>query len=329
MTIPSSRKKSPLNCSNPSLFLSLVDYRNNYFTSDDPKRIIEFYNSFENRDQLIQWMKERPKGVANIREVDGCKDIIVVIPTADFNGKYARECREDIFKGLHIIFVESGDVPDPYFNYAHNCNVGIKKAIEYIPKWVVVSNDDMLAADSTEVLTKQLRELDYNEIDSVFLNPPSDYYSVPMVVSKIRTIRNLIYFLLQGVRGKMRFFEKKFEVRYVGANKDSILARLLYKDIFEFTNIISFGIFSINAIRSMMSKYGYVYDETFINNSEDGDLSIRLALNKKENHLLKFKINPGKGGTLGLGTPRLYRDFAGAAYFSKKIENYLSEEQYP
>ncbi|MEM3860085.1 MAG: hypothetical protein QW478_11905 [Candidatus Micrarchaeaceae archaeon] len=83
-------------------------------------------------------MKERPKGRAEIIEVEGDKEIIVVIPTADFNGKYAKECRENIFKGLHIIFVESGFPKDPYFNYAHNCNVGIKKAMEYNPKWIVV-----------------------------------------------------------------------------------------------------------------------------------------------------------------------------------------------
>ena len=35
-------------------------------------------------------MKERPKGIANIHEVEGNKDIIVVIPTADYNGKYAK-----------------------------------------------------------------------------------------------------------------------------------------------------------------------------------------------------------------------------------------------
>ena len=87
------------------LFFSLVDYRNNYFASDNPDKIIEFYNGFEDCDQLIQWMKERPKGVNTIYEVEGDKDIIVVIPTADFNGKYARECRENIFRGLHIVFV--------------------------------------------------------------------------------------------------------------------------------------------------------------------------------------------------------------------------------
>ena len=96
------------------------------FTSYDSNKVVEFYNGFEIGNQLIQWMGERPKDGANIYEVEGVKDIIVVIPTADFNGKYARECRENIFKGLHIIFVERDEVPDPYFNYAHSVNVGIK-----------------------------------------------------------------------------------------------------------------------------------------------------------------------------------------------------------
>ena len=38
--------------------------------------------------------EERPKGIANIHEVDdGNKDVIVVITTADFDGMYAKECR--------------------------------------------------------------------------------------------------------------------------------------------------------------------------------------------------------------------------------------------
>lgn len=36
------------------------------------------------------------------------KDIIVVIPVTDFNGKYMKVYRDEIFKDLHMIFVESG-----------------------------------------------------------------------------------------------------------------------------------------------------------------------------------------------------------------------------
>ena len=151
-----SRLRCPIEFQYDEFFFSLVDYRNNYFTSDDPYRIIEFYNGFENRDQLIRWMKERPRGIANIHEVEGDKDIIVVIPTADFNGKYAKECRDNIFKGLHIVFVESAEIPDPYFNGAHNVNVGIRKAMGYNPKWVVFSGDDMYKIDEVTKLINVL-----------------------------------------------------------------------------------------------------------------------------------------------------------------------------
>jgi len=136
-----------------------MDYRNNYFLSSNPKDIIHFYEGFENREELIDWMKERPKGSCEIMEVEGEKEIIVVIPTADFKGEYAKRCREEIFTGLHIIFVVSGK-GNNYFNYAHNCNVGIKKALEYNPQWIVVSNDDMYKIDDVSKIVKELRQVD-------------------------------------------------------------------------------------------------------------------------------------------------------------------------
>ena len=55
---------------NHSLFFSLVDYRNNLFNSNDPNKIMEFYDGFGNRDQFIHWMRERPKRASYIHEVD-------------------------------------------------------------------------------------------------------------------------------------------------------------------------------------------------------------------------------------------------------------------
>jgi hypothetical protein len=268
-------------------------------------------------------MKERPKGVATINEVEGEKDVIVVIPTVDINGKYASDCKESIFKGLHIVFVESGGREDFYFNLAHNYNVGIKKAMEYNPKWVVVSNDDMHIGDGIDVLKTQLLKLDEGIADSVFLKPQSDYYSVPMVISRITKLRNFIYFLLRGKWNKQRMFEKKFHIKYIGLMKENLARKYLYKDKLEFINFISFGILSINTILTTISRDGFVFDETFINNSEDGYLSIRLALNKKKNFFINFRIMPEKGGSLGSGGSRIYRDMAGAVYLSKKMEDYF------
>lgn len=47
-------------------------------------------------------------------------------------------------------------------------------------------------------------------------------------------------------------------------------------------------IFSLDTIRQTISRDGYVFDETFINNSEDRDLSIRIALNEKD--ICDFKL---------------------------------------
>ena len=48
-----------------------MGHSNSRFTGENPDKIIEFYDSFKNRGDLIEWVKHRPKGIANIYEVDG------------------------------------------------------------------------------------------------------------------------------------------------------------------------------------------------------------------------------------------------------------------
>ena len=71
--MPNNYNYSPI-LENNNLFVSLVDYRNNYFTSQNADKVVEFYNGFNNREQLIEWMSERPKGNCVIKEVGGDKD---------------------------------------------------------------------------------------------------------------------------------------------------------------------------------------------------------------------------------------------------------------
>ena len=298
------------------LFFSLVDYRNNYFTSDDPNKIIEFYNGFENRDQLIQWMKERPNGIANIHEVEGDKDIIVVIPTADFNGKYAKECRDNIFKGLHIIFVESGEVPDPYFNYAHNSNVGIKKAMEYQSKWVLVSNDDMYKLDNVSVLIEKLKTLDNRNIN-VLYTKPSNYHSHIVRFAK----PNLLFYLYFYISNK-NFYRKlrnvarsnDLKVTYDQVPYNSKIS-YLFKKGYRFINYESFGIFSSNYIRLINCE---LFDETFINAGEDVDLSLKLSLNPENTTTIDYRLGNYVGGTLGNRIQRSLRTHAGRVYLNYK-----------
>ena len=319
MIVANSRKKCPITFSEVPQSLSLVDYRNNYFTSDDPNKIIEFYNGFETRDQLIQWMKERPKGVANVLEVDGDKDIIVVIPTADFNGKYAKECRDNIFKGLHIIFVESGEIQDPYFNGAHNVNVGIKKAMEYNPKWVVFSNDDMYKIDSVQKLKEDLKNIDHERYNFVALSP-SSYHSQTTVIGKKIKFTYMLYMILKyRSLGLSRLrIEEKYGVKYSRFPTAGI-SKLIGKFFFRMKSvIIENGDVVIFSYKYVKSLNGEVYDEIFTNAFEETDLAFRLNTGYPKIPRIDYQIGDYMGTTLGIGNKRMIHDIIGLIYFNMK-----------
>ncbi len=311
---------------NDILTFSLVDYRNNYFISDDPNKIIEVYNGFDNSDELIQWLKERPKGVANIHEVEGDKDIIVVIPTADFNGKYARECRDNIFKGLHIIFVESGEVPDPYFNYAHNCNVGIKKAMEYSPKWIIVSNDDMYKIDDVDVLTRELSSINHDVIMSVFA-VPSRYHSLDAFIGRRRLflteIASYLFFLkvkkLPYWKIKRRIQKKyNYAISWRHGVGSSSLPRILRRRSYFFKLTSSFAILSSNFCKNRID----IFNETYVNGYEDWELSLELSRLKWTS--INYRIGDYIGTSMGIGLRRDSRDLANLFYLDKRVDEILS-----
>ena len=308
-----SRLFCPLKNDSSEIFVSLVDYRNNLFTSKDPEKIIEFYNGFDNKSELIQWMNERPKGVTTIYEVEGDKNIIVVITTADYNGKYAKECRDNIFKGLHIVFVESGGREDNYFNFAHNINTGIRKAMEYNPKWVVVSNDDMVIIDSSSTLKNQLMEIDNNNYRVLFTRP-SYYHSIPCYLSRQRITRKILFYLLGRPRRKQFLLEKRFGVEFFLPPSHGYW-KFFFKKGISILSIATFGIFSPELIR----EFKNLYDETYINSAEDMDLSVRIAFKKIPASIIGYRIGNLKGSTLGRDVNRHLREIAGLYYFNLNL----------
>ena len=322
--VQGSRRSCKFDYIESSLFFSLVDYRNTYFTSEDPKKIIEFYNSIKNTDELIRWMKERPKGFCKIHEIDGGKDIIVVIPTADFNGKYAKNCRENVFKGLHIVFVESAEIPDQYFNGAHNVNIGIKKALEYNPKWIVFCSEDVLKIDSIDILNHQLSDLDNKEYDVVFTKP-SNYHSSYEKISYGNLLFYAYYRLTTNPyrRTSMKLF-KKFEIKYLLSPISGKFSKL-FKKGYQFVEIQDFGIYSSKWISKVD---GEVYDETFINSGEDTDLSLRFSFNKDRMAIIDYRIGDAPPGIfLGNGPQRGLREIAGIAYLNYKWRSILDREK--
>ena len=336
-----SRLSCPLNRSMSELFFSLVDYRNNYFTSSNIKKIIEFYSSFKNRDQLIQWMRERPKGVANIHEVDGDKDIIVVIPTADFNGNYAKECRDNIFKGLHIIFVESGGRGDFYFNYAHNCNVGIRRAMEYNPKWVVLSNDDINKVDDVKVLRHELNKLDKEKVDFVVCEPSHGYHSTPVKILYPNRLALFLYFrktfkdLSQSFKEIVSQLKSNFIFTLINTSRTDVVKisrkerfklNLLIKFFFhddgiDFFQMGAFGIMSGNLANKLDEK---PFNEDYINAVEDIDLSYRIMKNGYKTLIIHYNIRPDLGFILGSDSARDARSIAGRLYLFSILQKDLA-----
>lgn len=305
-----------------TLFFSLVDYRNSLFTSKDPKEIIEFYNGFENRDQLLHWMKLRPKGIHTLKEIEGSKEVVVVIPTADFNGAYARECRELIFKGLQMIFVESGGREDSYFNYAHNCNVGIGKALEYDPRWVVITNDDMEKIDDISSLIKQLRLLDNNE--QIVFASKGEGIVAEWKIGRLNLMGKIASLVIPKKSGLAYYAEilklrKKFNIKYVTVN--SKFTFRMWKEIFYNRTNEKFrisGVFNVVSAEYLKQLSPIFFDATFINGSEDADFYLNACRTGVMTGNIEFRIRNLMSKTLGNGKDRNLREISNHSYLCFK-----------
>jgi len=266
-------------------------------------------------------MKSRPFGRVRIIETHGSNDIIVVIPTASFAGKYAQNCKINIFTGMHIIFVESGKIPDPYFNYAHNMNIGISCAMKYNPKWIIISNDDMYKIDDVSVLLGCLKE--NTALGDVILARKNNYYKSN--ISEIKSTNFLAKILIRII-SRMRvnnvnlnitslLLFKKFNIKFISGLRKISSRDLLLNKITEVWNINNFAIFSSTFIQE---KGGLIFDETFINGYEDIDLSLRLLKEKRKIDFIDYKIGDYSGSSLGLSRLRSAREIANLAYFNSK-----------
>ena len=183
-----------------------LDELNRLFTSNSVEDVIKFYDHFENAEQLIEWMKNRPSAPMKIYEVEGEKDIVIVIPTANHEGELAKNCANNIFKGQQIVFVESNG---PFFNYARSCNYGLKYALKYNPKWIVLSNDDIQEIGSLESFSQKLID-QTSDVISPIPNYHGHFYQ--SFVTK-PTIFYKVMYLLNGRKWWLQLFSK-FNIKY-------------------------------------------------------------------------------------------------------------------
>jgi len=225
---------------------------------------------------------------------------------------------------LHMIFVESGEIPDPYFNYAHNCNLGIKKAMEYNPKWIVLSNDDMVKEDAIERLSSILLKLNNEEEIVVHTLKSGKYHSRDALIST-RTIRRKIVLSMMGKLERIRMsLESRFDVKYIVGSSLGFY-RFLYSPILRVEYPGSFTIISSALIKRMN---GIFFDETFINGAEDIDIAILLKQKGTKVEYVDYKIGDIIGGTVGpYDIVRRTRDLVNTCYLNTKLLNsYLPQK---
>lgn len=295
---------------------------NDLFVSNNIEDVLKFYNKFSNRDELFQWMKDRPKSNANIEVNNFNTKAVVVIPTKDCESKYAQACKTSIFNNITQVFVESVKPVDYYFNYARNVNIGVAKAMELSPDWIIISNDDMEKIDPPEKLLSELTKFDSEQYDTLFTNPPGRYHSFYRVLAS----PNMLYSLMVSLhpnRYRLKRFElwRKFEVKNIDAldqGIEGLLSKVLYSKRRKHLLTGSFTILSSRYVEKLGNK---ILDETFINGGEDSDLSIRLKSDKCNYSFINYKIKDLIGNSLGYGWTRIIRNVVNEIYLSSKIEN--------
>lgn len=283
------------------------------YRSEDVQDIFSFYQNFTDPVQLIKWMKSRPPSPRTLFQQDGNHDITVVIPTRDHRSELAENCATNVFHGLQLLFVESGNTKD--FNYAQNVNWGIKKALEFDPKWIVVSNDDVIKADPVSKLTKLIGEIEPNSVKTVFTLHPGAYHSVYHSICERNAFNLTLGPKVSEFERKVIALEKKFRVRWVHS-PPTFPFRLFYRSIHEFLLTVSFSIFSSDFIRQVD---GSLFDETYINGVEDIDLSYNLFKSKKNYSFIDYNLSEHVGASLGRNRARRLRDIANLTYLNQKI----------
>lgn len=309
----------------PETSCTLMYMLNDLFTSKNLAKVLEFYDHFPDANRLIQWMEDRPAGRSVISEIPGEDAVVVVVPTSDSDGVHALNCKNSVFPRLRVVFVESGYPSDPFFNFAHNVNLGLRKALEYNPKWVIYSNDDVYKIDDISVLINQLNELDA-ESNNVALTSSGSYHSIRHSLAKVTSGYFKFFRLYSKIMRKNKegipLMMKKYDCRYVSLEHrgfiNSVIRVFFTRVLVEYTLTSSFCIFSGKYLEK---SNGAVFDETYINGVEDWDLSLRLDSDPEKIAIVDFKIGDYIGSTAGRGPERYLRDVANCAYLSRKLEN--------
>ncbi|MCH4814727.1 MAG: hypothetical protein QXY87_09970 [Saccharolobus sp.] len=263
--------------------------------------------SHASSEEIIKWMRNRKTAEMRIYEIEGDSDVVVVIPTANVNGKLARNVKE-VYKGFHIIFVESFG---PLFNYARSANFGLKYSLRLKPRWIIISNDDVISVkgDVKNELSVVSRNVD------LVMASKSNYHTYPVVLVKpneyfikgMKVFGKVFNSAPAEVYGKILRYKERFEVDVITMIKSMVgfMVKFSGEIVGEFINAGSFAI---------VRPKEKVMDETFINSHEDLLLSITSKY-----YISNVKVREMRGASLGFGKLRFAKIFVNEIYFNYLI----------
>ena len=285
-----------------------LDELNRLFTSKNIEDVIKFYDHFDTAEQLIEWMKNRPSAPMKIYEVEGEKDIVVVIPTPNHEGELAKNCANNIFKGQQIVFIESNG---PFFNYARSCNYGLKYALKYNPKWVILSGYDVSKIESIKKLKSLIK---FSDSDLIILNPIYGHSFLTSVSES--TVLMDIY---RSIKFKsLHRLVLKFGIKYFTPTM-KFPKNILYNPKKKFLSFTNFAIFNPIFIKD----HAILFDPNFINGSEDIYLCYSFYKDKDKLSIIDYNLGDVNYSSLGKGKLRLLKSLASLIYFNSLIKSDL------
>lgn len=296
------------------------------YYSNDPLKILSFYYKFNDIKEIVEWLKNRPDTEKKIYEFEGDSEIVIVVPTSDINNENSKYIRKTFNKN-HLIFIES---KGKYFNFSRSVNEGVKIAMKYNPKYVIISNDDILVNNPDELI-KEIAEKDNKKITAMIAGKGN--YSIELLKFREKLSDPIIKFVSKFTKSYyIRLFSIRYSILrrfnlsyylYVGESnhKSEILSEILGKKILEIKNINKFGFFMIISSVYIKDRNNTPLDPFYINGVEDIDLYINILANKLKIEILKNKVIDLGSKSLGTSIIRCYRNIINFIYFNYKIIN--------
>ena len=193
--------------------------------------------------------------------------------------------------------------------------MGLRYALRYKPRWIVLSNDDMYKIDEIQNLKKELGKLNRGGPQVLFSADSEVLLTKDSILSRLFYLVNKSYWRYYKLtkKFKVKYFTLSFDYNSFSSKFKKVYLNLTRKKIEKFNLMGAFSVF-----RGDLKLLDKLFDETYINGVEDVDLSL-LIKNEYRYAKLKYRCGSIGKGALGGGNARSLRSLIGEAYLNYKL----------